>query len=94
MTRSREASSILTSRRSNDDHARAAVPATKPEPASGSGGANLTTMTIGPSPFGGFRIVILVILVVGGLLVMFELRDVSNVQDCVQSGREELRADR
>jgi hypothetical protein len=39
------------------------------------------------SPFGWFPIVVLIVLVVGGLFVMFELRDVSNVQDCVQSGR-------
>jgi len=40
-----------------------------------------------PSPFGWFPIVILIVLIVGGLFVMFELRDVSNIQDCVQSGR-------
>jgi hypothetical protein len=40
-----------------------------------------------PSPFGWFPIVVLIVLVVGGLLVMFKLRDVSNLQDCVQSGR-------
>jgi hypothetical protein len=40
-----------------------------------------------PSPFGWFPILILIVLVVGGLFVMFELRDVSNLQDCVQSGR-------
>jgi hypothetical protein len=40
-----------------------------------------------PSPFGWFPILILIVLVVGGLFVMFELRDVSNIQDCVQSGR-------
>lgn len=41
----------------------------------------------GPSPFGWFPIVVLIVLVVGGLFVMFKLRDVSNLQDCVQSGR-------
>jgi hypothetical protein len=40
-----------------------------------------------PSPFGWFPIVVLIVLIVGGLFVMFELRDVSNLQDCVQSGR-------
>jgi hypothetical protein len=40
-----------------------------------------------PSPFGWFPLLILIVLIVGGLFVMFELRDVSNVQDCVQSGR-------
>jgi hypothetical protein len=39
------------------------------------------------SPFGWFPIVILIVLVVGGLFVMFELRGISNIQDCVQSGR-------
>jgi hypothetical protein len=39
------------------------------------------------SPFGWFPLVILIVLIVGGLFVMFELRDVSNIQDCVQSGR-------
>jgi hypothetical protein len=40
-----------------------------------------------PSPFGWFPLIILIVLIVGGLFVMFELRDVSNIQDCVQSGR-------
>ena len=61
-------------------------PATEPEP-SPEGGAQPDDDDDRPSPFGWFPIVILVVLVVGGLFVMFELRDVSNVQDCVQSGR-------
>ncbi len=61
-------------------------PATEPEPTSG-GGGRPDDDDDRPSPFGWFPIVILVVLVVGGLFVMFELRDVSNVQDCVQSGR-------
>ena len=40
-----------------------------------------------PSPFGWFPLLVLVVLIVGGLFVMFELREVSTVQDCVQSGR-------
>jgi hypothetical protein len=38
-------------------------------------------------PFGLFPIIMLIVLVAAGLFVMFELRDVSNIQDCVQSGR-------
>ena len=40
-----------------------------------------------PSPFGWFPVVMLILLVGGGLFLMFELRDASNLQDCVQSGR-------
>jgi len=40
-----------------------------------------------PSPFGWFPLVMLILLVGGGLFLMFELRDASNLQDCVQSGR-------
>ena len=31
--------------------------------------------------------VILLVLVVGGLFVLFELRDISRMQDCIWSGR-------
>ncbi len=65
--------------------AQAPPPATEPEPTSGSGGPPDDDDR--PAPFGWFPLVILIVLVVGGLFVMFELRDVSNVQDCVQSGR-------
>ncbi len=39
------------------------------------------------NPFGLVPLLILVVLVVGGLFVVFELRDISNTQDCVMSGR-------
>jgi hypothetical protein len=39
------------------------------------------------SPFGWFPVMMIVLLIGGGLFVMFELRDDSNLQDCVQSGR-------
>jgi hypothetical protein len=39
------------------------------------------------SPFGWFPVLVLVLLVGGGLFVMFALRNDSNLQDCVQSGR-------
>jgi hypothetical protein len=39
------------------------------------------------NPFGIFPIIVLVVLIVGGLMVAFRMRDVSNIQDCVSSGR-------
>jgi hypothetical protein len=38
-------------------------------------------------PFGVFPLIVLLVLVVGGLFLIFTLRDMSNVQDCVWSGR-------
>jgi hypothetical protein len=60
---------------------------TDPEPSPGGRGQPDDDDEDRPSPFGWFPIVVLIVLVIGGLLVMFELRDISNVQDCVQSGR-------
>jgi hypothetical protein len=60
---------------------------TKPEPPPAAGGPPDDDDDDRASPFGWFPLVILIVLIVGGLLVMFELRDVSNIQDCVQSGR-------
>jgi hypothetical protein len=66
-------------------------PRSEPEPTPGasepSHDADADADNDRPSPFGWFPILILIVLVVGGLFVMFELRDVSNIQDCVQSGR-------
>ncbi len=39
------------------------------------------------NPFGLFPVIVLLVLVVGGLFVAFTLHDVSNIQDCVSSGR-------
>ena len=39
------------------------------------------------NPFGVVPLFVLVLLVVGGLLLIFKLRDVGNIQDCVSSGR-------
>ncbi|MGA3122449.1 MAG: hypothetical protein ABSF69_16925 [Polyangiaceae bacterium] len=39
------------------------------------------------NPFGLLPIIVLVVLVAGGLLVAFRLRDASSIQDCVWSGR-------
>jgi hypothetical protein len=41
----------------------------------------------GAHPFGLFPVIVLVVLVAAGLFIMFELRDASRIQDCVQSGR-------
>jgi hypothetical protein len=41
----------------------------------------------GASPFGLFPILILVVLVVGGLFLIFKLHDMATIQDCVSSGR-------
>jgi hypothetical protein len=41
----------------------------------------------GANPFGVIPILVLVVLVVGGLFLIFRLRDVGNIQDCVSSGR-------
>jgi hypothetical protein len=41
----------------------------------------------GPHPFGLFPIIVLIVVIAGGLFLVFELRDISNVQDCVWSGR-------
>ncbi len=38
-------------------------------------------------PFGALSVVVLLILVVGGLFLVFELRDMSQTQDCIWSGR-------
>lgn len=38
-------------------------------------------------PFGIVPVVILLVLVVGGLFLIFEMRDMANIQDCVASGR-------
>jgi hypothetical protein len=59
---------------------------TKPDPTPAAGGPP-DDDDERASPFGWFPLVILIVLIVGGLFVMFELRDVSNIQDCVQSGR-------
>lgn len=40
-----------------------------------------------PDPFGMFPLVVLLVLVVGGVLLIVELRDMSRVQDCAWSGR-------
>jgi hypothetical protein len=42
---------------------------------------------VAENPFGLFPVIVLVVLIVGGLLVAFRLRDVSSTQDCVWSGR-------
>jgi len=42
---------------------------------------------VAENPFGLFPVIVLVVLIVGGLLVAFRLRDVSRIQDCVWSGR-------
>ena len=34
-----------------------------------------------------FSIIVLLVLVVGGLLLIFKLRDIAKLQDCIQSGR-------
>jgi hypothetical protein len=39
------------------------------------------------NPFGLLPVIVLVVLVAGGLLIAFRLRDASSVQDCVSSGR-------
>jgi hypothetical protein len=39
------------------------------------------------SPFGWFPIIMLVLLVGGGLFVMFQMHHDDALQDCVQSGR-------
>jgi hypothetical protein len=39
------------------------------------------------SPFVWFPVIMLLVLVGGGLFVMFELHNDSTLQDCVQSGR-------
>jgi hypothetical protein len=39
------------------------------------------------NPFGVFPLVVLLVLIVGGLFIIFALRDMSNIQDCVWSGR-------
>jgi hypothetical protein len=41
----------------------------------------------GPHPFGMFPVIVLLVLILVGLIVAFKLRDVSNLQDCVMSGR-------
>lgn len=38
-------------------------------------------------PFGVFPIVVILVLVVGGLFLLFKLREMGNIQDCVSSGR-------
>jgi hypothetical protein len=38
-------------------------------------------------PFGLFPIVVILVLVVGGLFLLFKLREMGNIQDCVSSGR-------
>ena len=55
-----------------------------PEPTPGD---NRSEDDEGASPFGWFPVVMLILLVAGGLYILFGLRDVSNLQDCVQSGR-------
>jgi hypothetical protein len=42
---------------------------------------------VAENPFGLFPAIVLVVLIVGGLLLAFRLRDVSSIQDCVWSGR-------
>jgi hypothetical protein len=39
------------------------------------------------NPFNSFALVVLLVLVVGGLWLVFRLKDISAVQDCVWSGR-------
>jgi hypothetical protein len=39
------------------------------------------------NPFGVFSLIVLFVLVAGGLLLIFALRDMASVQDCVWSGR-------
>lgn len=39
------------------------------------------------NPFGIFPVIVLVVLIVGGLLLAFRLRDSARTQDCVWSGR-------
>lgn len=39
------------------------------------------------NPFGVFPLVMILVLVVGGLFVIFELRDMASIQDCASSGR-------
>jgi hypothetical protein len=41
----------------------------------------------GPSPFGLFPLLILLVLIVGGLLLMFKFHEMATIQDCVSSGR-------
>lgn len=39
------------------------------------------------NPFGVFPLVVLVVLVVGGLFLVFKMREMGSIQDCVSSGR-------
>ena len=48
----------------------------------------------GPNPFGPVPLLILLVLIAVGFFVAFRLKSVSNVQDCIMSGREELRPGR
>jgi hypothetical protein len=41
----------------------------------------------GEHPFSPMAIVILLVLVVGGIYVVFTMRDMASTQDCVSSGR-------
>jgi hypothetical protein len=40
-----------------------------------------------PSPFGWFPVVMLILLIGGGLFIMFQIHHDDALQDCVQSGR-------
>jgi hypothetical protein len=40
-----------------------------------------------PNPFSPFALVVLLVLVVGGLWLVFRLKDMAAVQDCVWAGR-------
>ena len=41
----------------------------------------------GANPFGLVPLIILVVLVGGGLLLIFKMREMANIQDCAWSGR-------
>jgi hypothetical protein len=40
-----------------------------------------------PHPFGLFPVVVLLVVIASGIFLVFELRDISTIQDCVWSGR-------
>jgi hypothetical protein len=41
----------------------------------------------GQNPFGIVPVLILLVLIGGGLFVIFQMRDMASIQDCVASGR-------
>jgi hypothetical protein len=45
-----------------------------------------------PDPFGLFPIIVLLVVIAGGLFLIFELRNIGAVQDCVWSGRKNCAA--